>query len=197
MRLLPTPWCGGWGWLLAFGWATAQAASAPTFQVYSERMNEPESGDYLVQHVRTDEQGFRFIAPTGWEVRPEGTNTALLLTAPDLSAGIRIVLGRDTNTASALADAGPYRDQVLARIAGSRVVQEFRCYADGRQGVAFDLVRESQHSTQAVFRVALVPYPGGLAEFELRTSTNHFRAARASFGLLLDTFRVEAKSPGR
>jgi hypothetical protein len=178
-------------------WAGGGPAWGQLFQLYPERMNAPEAGDFTINRLLTERQMFSFFQLPDWELRREGTNRSLLFTAADLSAGIRIRLTEGTNASVAALEPAQWRQEVLARIPDSRLVQEFPCYADGRAGVAFDLVREAQHSTQAVFRVALVPYPGGLAEFELRTTTNYMVRARRALGVLMSSFRVEARSADR
>jgi hypothetical protein len=183
--------------ILATCLAGGRVASAQIYQLYAEKVADPEEGDFTVNRLLTDRLMFSFVQLPDWELRREGTNRSLLFTAADLSAGIRFKLTEDTNGALARVDAPRLREEVLARLPESRLVQEFACFADGQRGVAFDLVRTAQHSTQAVFRVAFVPFSEGMAEFELRTTTNHMDRAHRVLRLLMNSFRVEPVPGGK
>jgi hypothetical protein len=184
---------------LGGGSEPAVGADAPvrTFQIYSQDMDEPENPNRKVYVLRTDTQRFFFLPPHRWEVRQEGTNQALLFTAPDLSAGIRLDLDVDTNTIPVSLEPVRLREAVLAGFSDSQIEREYACVVDGQKGVAFDLRKTLQHSTQAMFRLAYVPYPGGLAAFEMRTTTNHSTSARRALGRLMNSFRVEPQPTGR
>jgi len=190
---LPRVWMrfGGALLLVCAGWPSAWTQP---LRLYAERIEEPEAGVYAVNRLLTDHELITFIQLPDWELRREGTNRALLFTAFDLSAGIRLSFTEGTRDVIETPDRARWRDQVLARFPQSRLVREFACHADGRAGVAVDLVREVAHSTQSVFRVALVPYPGGLAEFELRTTTNHLARSTRALSLLMGSFRVQARA---
>jgi hypothetical protein len=58
--------------------------------------------------------------------------------------------------------------RIEERSDGAVMIRQFRARSATAEGWGFDLVRAMDRTTRAGLRVILVPYPGGMAEFELR-----------------------------
>jgi hypothetical protein len=93
-------------------------------------------------------------------------------------------------------DPAPYRDLLLSRHPGSRILEEFSQAAIGRYGPMFDLRWNATGAVLRRERVLFIPSDASVLEFSLVSSLEKFEAGRQGFNALLMTFRA-ADANGR
>jgi len=179
------------GTLLAVPSVTHAAPAAGGFQLYTEREEIPERGEVTACVLLTQPCRFRFLPPINWSVKSDATNLTVVLTPADLSAGIVLVLHPGTNTATPALDAGQLRQRVLERYPKAKLVREYTCNVSGAVGPAFDLVNDVPGDGQAALRFVFVPYPGGMASFEARTTRDRAAATKRHLSWVLSSLRIE------
>ena len=135
---------------------------------------------------------FRFPPPMGWSVKCQATNATLLLTHPDLKAEIGIVLHREPEGTNGPPDLAHWQRQAQSRYPQSTLQRESECTVAGREGWAFELAKTVGTGTAALVRVVMAPYPGGVAEFEMRTTAVHERMARRALRGVLSSLTIES-----
>lgn len=188
------------GTLLLIPSATRAAPAASGFQLYLERELISERGEVAACVLLTQGCRFRFLPPVNWSIRTDATNLTVVLTPADLSAGIFLVLHPGTNNAAPTLDPDQLRQRVLERYPKAKLVREFTCHVSGRVVPAFDLLNDVPGVGQAVLKFVFAPYPGGLAEFESRTSRDRALATKRNLSWVLGSLRIErvtAQSPPR
>jgi hypothetical protein len=89
------------------------------------------------------------------------------------------------------------RERVLVRYPGARITSEFKCYTAGHDGLAFDFLRTVDSSLKAAYRLAFVPFDGGVVEFEMKASKAKFQKHQRAFGLLLNSFQISREVRAR
>lgn len=168
--------------------APVQAAEGDA--LHSETLNTPEQGEVTEYVLRVEDREFRFIPRRKWTVKYDPTKKTVTLLPPDLEAGLSFTI--TTEPDEVLADMKPerLRELILTRYPGARITSEFKCYTGGRSGLAFEFELMLEKETTAAFRVAFVPFDGGVIEFELKTTGSNLAAYHHTFGNLLNSFRV-------
>jgi hypothetical protein len=128
----------------------------------------------------TETHRFAIKFPARWSLQLVASNQTLLMMEPQLRAGIELRLWpREGQEAEELET---WLKRIEDRLDGGIVVAQFPARSGTAEGWGFDLVRALDKRTRAGMRVILVPYPGGMAEFELRAPitevTNYYRVLR-------------------
>jgi len=82
------------------------------------------------------------------------------------------------------------RELLLAEHPGAKILTEFTREADGHSGPAFDLQWPNAAGALQSARVAYIPVPAGILEFQLSTKPDHFRAATYKLNNVLLSFRA-------
>jgi hypothetical protein len=152
--------------MLVLGWPALAAGAAATFQLIPVERATVEGGILREQELVTDTHRFTLRIPPRWGIQLVSSNQTLLLLEPELRAGIELRLwpqeGQDQEE---LAD---WLKRIEERSDGAVLIHKFRTRSATGEGWGFDLVRPIDKTTRAGLRVILMPYPGGMAEFELR-----------------------------
>jgi hypothetical protein len=171
------------------------ARAADGFLLTTERLAAPEGGEVTQHILLTDTHAFRFHPPPEWGIQTVPTNRLVMFWEGGLGAGIllRFWPPEPTNSLAALRET--WRPRIEARRAGGRVIQEFACGSVAGPGLGFDLEQRVDPLTYAAFRVAVIPYPGGIAEFELRTTATHATNYHRLFRHLVGSFAAELRGP--
>jgi hypothetical protein len=167
------------------------SAAAGTFRLMPEIADEPEGGRATNQVLVTETHRFAMRFPPGWGVQILATNQTLLMLEPELRAGIELRFWPQEGQAAEELEA--WLKRLGERLDDGMILGQFRARSATAEGWGFDLVRAVDETTRAGLRVILVPYPGGMAEFELRAPmtevTKYYRVLRH----LVGSFSPEAR----
>jgi hypothetical protein len=87
-------------------------------------------------------------------------------------------------------DPASYRELLLERHPGGKIIEEFTLPALGRRGPAFDLRWNAKGGAPRYERDVFIPALAGVLEFSLVGSPEKFKAAQPEFHLLLLSFRA-------
>ena len=177
------------GWVvLRLALATAHAAETNALE--TETVNIPERGEVTIYVLRIEGKEFRFYPPNKWSVRYDPAKKTVTLLPPNLDAGLSITIAPEPDASRGSLKPEPLRELILTRYPEANITSEFRCYAAGKTGLAFEFERMLEKETKAAFRLAFVPFEGGVIEFELKTTGSKLPAYHHIFGNLLNSFRI-------
>jgi len=179
------------------------------FELFRTVFQIPERGEVAGYAVVTATHKITFLPPVGWTAEINRQKQEVILSNGDfdMAASFRLTSG----TPPGLLASGPaaggadnvaetekaaaarketLRELARRRFPNARVVHEFDCFADGHLGVALDMELSGGQGIAALFRVAVVPLPAGLAEFELRTAPAKAEDTRYGLAGLMASFHV-------
>jgi hypothetical protein len=143
------------------------ASDLPVFRLELVEVAAPEGGRVTSQVLVTPTHRFGLKFPARWAVQMVSSNQTLMMFEPDLRAGIQLRFWpQESQTPEELESW--LRQRLEERQEDEVMVGQFRTRSATAEGWGFDLVRSVDRKTRAGLRVIVVPYPGGLAEFELR-----------------------------
>jgi hypothetical protein len=83
------------------------------------------------------------------------------------------------------------RQSVLQELPGASIKAELPCYTSGGSGLAFDCEPALAGESPAATRLAFVPIPGGMAQFNLTSPSDQFAKKQIDLSRFLNSFRVE------
>jgi len=83
------------------------------------------------------------------------------------------------------------RETVAQEIFDAKIIEEFSCFTSGSSGLALDCDHVVKGQFAMSSRVALVPIPGGLAQFNLTSPKDQFVKRQIDFSRFLNSFRSE------
>jgi hypothetical protein len=150
---------------LVFGWQMLAVVGA-TFQLIPTETKGAEGGIAKQQELVTDTHRFVLKIPDRWGIQLVSSNQSVLILEPNLRAGIQLRLWPQEGQAEG--ELATWLKRIEDRSAGAVMIRRFRAQSATAEGWGYDLVRAMDRATRAGLRVILVPYPGGVAEFELR-----------------------------
>jgi hypothetical protein len=119
----------------------------------------------------------------------------LQLTEPDLKAAINLRLHAGPETTNALPDLPAWRERVKERHPKAVWLLDSPCFIADRAAWGCDLAIPVDKATVARVRVVVVPYPGGSAEFEMRTTAIHENLARRAMRRVLNSLAITPVVP--
>jgi hypothetical protein len=168
------------------------AAAEHTFRLEALEKEAPEGGTITTQVLVTDAHRFSLKFPERWGVQVVSSNQTLMILEPSLRAGIQLRFWPQESQEPEELKAW-LREKLETRQKDEVVIGQFKTRGAASDGWGVDLVRLVDRKTQAGLRLILVPYPGGMAEFELRAPmaevSDYYRVLRhlvASFGVVRD-----------
>ena len=185
-------------------WAQPASPADPPFNLAT---NHPA---YLTQIKHVDGPGllpadfayvsfgtnkFGFVMPAGFRLETKDAQKVTLVSA-DLSCLLTFRVLESLPPGTTELDPALYRDLLLSRHPGCKILEEFSQAAVSRRGPAFDLRWNATGAVQRRERVVLIPSNAGVLEFSLVSSLENFEAGRQGFNALLITFRA-ADADGR
>jgi hypothetical protein len=138
---------------------------------------------------------FGFVMPAGFRLETKDAQKVTLVSA-DLSCLLTFRVLESLPPGTTELDPALYRDLLLSRHPGCKILEEFSQAAVSRRGPAFDLRWNATGAVQRRERVVLIPSNAGVLEFSLVSSVENFEAGRQGFNALLITFRA-ADADGR
>jgi hypothetical protein len=138
---------------------------------------------------------FGFVMPAGFRLETEDAQKVTLVSA-DVSCLLSFRVFDATPPGTTELDPAPYRDLLISRHPGGKIIEEFTQAAVSRRGPVFDLRWNAAGTVPRRERVLLIPSDAGVLEFSLVSSLEEFEAGRRAFNALLMTFRA-ADADGR
>jgi hypothetical protein len=165
---------------------------AADMQFFSRPLMIPERGPVTSYILQKSDHRFAFLPPPEWRLNLEASTDQLTMLPTNLTASISFAIQVfPTNLASSL-DASWLRGQLVKRFGSAEIIREFPCYTSDRKGLAFDLEMAVTNGAKMAYRVAFVPYAGGLIEFDLAAPAPKVADYHFAFANLLTSFRIES-----
>ena len=124
--------------------------------------------------------------------RKDGTIT---WTSPDYQSMIRLKVSNNGGDQSPKLRPEELRQTVAQEISEAKINEEFPCFTAGAAGLALDCEHVVKGQFVMASRVALVPIPGGLAQFNLTSPKDQFAKRQIDFSRFLNSFRIENGKP--
>lgn len=167
--------------------------SAEPFTLGSLTTEIPESGLVTYTTLRTEKAEAIFLPPAGWKSDIDAKSGIIRWTSPDFQSMIRLTISsRDGEQAGKLRPE-ELRETVLQEIADAKINEEFPCFTSGGSGLALDCEHVVKKQFVKASRVAVVPLPGGLAQFTLTSPKDQFVKRQIDFSRFLNSFRSESR----
>jgi hypothetical protein len=171
------------------------ASNQPLYVVRVEHVGGPGllPADYAYVTFRTNQ--FGFVRPDGFRLKP-GDGQKVTLVSADLNCLVSFRVLETEPAGDSEPDAAHYRELLLSRHPGGKIVDEFSLAAVSRRGPAFDLRWNAAGAVPRRERVVFIGSAVGVLEFSLVSSLEKFEAGRQAFSTFLLTFR-SAEPGGR
>lgn len=171
------------------------ATNRPAYLTQIKHVGGPDllPGDFAYITIGTNK--FGFVMPAGFRLETKDAQKVTLVSA-DLSCLLSFRVLESLPPGTTELDPSLYRDLLLSRHPGGKILEEFSQTAVNRSGPVFDLRWNATGAVQRRERVLLIPSDAGVLEFSLVSSLENFEAGRQGFNALLITFRA-ADADGR
>jgi hypothetical protein len=173
--------------------ALAASAQAAGMVVYQEEVELSEGGTTQRPVLLTETHQVRFQPPARWHMELTSTNQTVMFYEPGLEAGIMMRLWTEGATNQENGSSTGWRKRVEDRLEQGEVIAEFKVYSANAEGIGIDLEQSLTPVTRAAYRIALIPFEGGLVEFELRTSAEWAAKYQRVFRHLVGSFLAERR----
>ncbi|MGD0260994.1 MAG: hypothetical protein ABSD29_14360 [Verrucomicrobiota bacterium] len=171
------------------------ATNRPPYVTQVKRVGGPGLIPANFAYVTFETNKFGFVMPAGFRLETQDTHQVTLVSA-DFNCLLTFRVLEPLPPGVTELDPAPYRDLVLSRRRGGKILEEFSQAAVSRRGPAFDLRWNAAGSVPRRERVLFVPSNAGVLEFALVSSLEKFETGRQAFNALLLTFRA-AEADGR
>jgi hypothetical protein len=178
--------------LLPLMW-TAQLCnlSGDPFTLGSRTAEIPESGKVTYTILRTGKNEVSFLPPSGWKSEVDAKGGTITWTSTDYQSSIRLKIADGGGDQAPKLRAEDLRETVVQEISGAKINEEFPCFTSGASGLALDCEHVAKGQFAMASRVALVPIPGGLTQFNLTSPKDQFTKRQIDFTRFLNSFRIE------
>jgi hypothetical protein len=164
------------------------ATNQPPYSTRLQRVGGPGLLPANYAYVTVGTNKFGFVMPDGFRLETESRQKVTLV-----SGDFNCLLTFRVLELAPGADTEPeityYRQLLLDRHPGGKIVDEFSLAALSRRGPAFDL-RWNAGEVARRERVLFIPSAAGVLEFSLISSLEKFEAGRQAFNAFLITFRT-------
>jgi hypothetical protein len=138
---------------------------------------------------------FGFVMPAGFRLETQDAQKVTLVSA-DFNCLLTFRVLEPLSPVAPELDPAPYRDLVVSRHPGGKLIGEFSLAAAGQRGPVFELRWNAAGAVPRRERVLFVPSGAGVLEFGLVSSLDQFEAGRLGFSSMLASFRA-AGADGR
>jgi hypothetical protein len=164
---------------------------AEPFSVSSRTTEVPESGQVTYTIIRTEKNETSFLPPPGWKSEVDAKAGTITWTSPDYQSMIRLKITGSGGDQSPKPRPEELREVVAQEFASAKINEEFPCFTSGASGLALDCEHVVKNQFVMSSRVALVPIPGGLAQFTLTSPKDQFTKRQGDLSRFLNSFRIE------
>ena len=165
------------------------ATNRPLYVTEVKRVGGPGLIPADFAYVTFGTNKFGFVLPSGFRLETQDAQEVTLVSA-DFSCLLTFRVLEAAPAGGPELDPAPYRDLLLSRHPGGKILEEFSSGAAGRRGPAFDLRWNAKGAVPRRERVLFVPSNAGVLEFSLVSSLEKFEAGREGFRELLSCFRA-------
>lgn len=165
--------------------------SGEPFTLGSRTAEIPESGKVTYTILRTEKNKTSFLPPSGWKSDVDAKGGTVTWTSPDYQSMIRLKISNHGDDQTPKLRPEELRQAVAAEFAEAKINEEFPCFTSGSSGLALDCEHVAKGQFAMTSRVALVPIPGGLAQFNLTSPKDQFTKRQIDFSRFLNSFRIE------
>ncbi|MHB8521766.1 MAG: hypothetical protein ACYDH9_13535 [Limisphaerales bacterium] len=169
--------------------------AAEGFVVYPRPMELPEQGSVTSYVVETDGHQFVFLPVRKWHLESHAAEKRVAFLARDLSTSISFYIRSKKSDVLPRLESAPLRQFIGEQYPKATIVAEFSCFSDGGRGLSFDLEQTVHKGLNTTTRLAFIPYPDGIVEFNLTTATEKFPKYKLALGNLLTSFRIDPDRP--
>jgi hypothetical protein len=167
------------------------------FGVYDKTERLPEMGEFTRSILVCDGREFTFLRPAGWSQLLDPAAKTVTLRSRDYGTFIALRILPNATSQREPPKADAWRQTVLGRFPRAQIEEEFPCYANNLQGLAFRLRDSTTNNLTLQRQVALIQLDHGVAEFTLTSSATQPARAGTEFGAFLGSFGIEASAtPG-
>lgn len=165
--------------------------AAESLRFFTQPLVIPERGTVTSCVILLGSNRFSFLPPADWRVHCDDSTKLVTLTSRDLGVGLHFKFVSDRFQTGQPLQVEMLRTQVLQRFSNGKIANEFACFTSGREGLAFDVEYTGAKKIKMLTRLAFIPFPGGLVEFNLTGTEKQFESNHLAFGNLLTSFRIE------
>jgi hypothetical protein len=181
-------------WLPAGSASGAESAwnctsNAPPLQVEVRHEGGPGLSAANRVYVTAGTNKFAFQLPVGFRLETGDPQKITLVSADYNSLLTWRILGPVPSATPESASA-TYRELLMERHPGGKIIEEFTRPAVGRRGPAFDVRWSASTGGPRDERIVFIPALAGVMEFSLVSSPEKFKAAQPELDLLLLSFRA-------
>lgn len=141
-------------------------ADAPVFRLSPLTQEVASEVTVPAQLLTTDSGRFTFVLPHGWRAQAFADKRQIRMAPPNSS----ILLTLSFRDGAAPATRETAKAAALSRHPGTTVVEEFPIMGFGKPGFGLDLESKSESGQRVLTRVAIVDYPGGELEAEVKAA---------------------------
>jgi len=166
---------------------------AEPFSLGARTINIPEAGQTTYSVLNTAKNEISFLPPQGWKADIDAKAGTITWTSPDYRSMLSLKIKDDKGDQTPKLQAEELRQSVLQSMEGAKIKEEFPCYTSGGSGLAFDCERNADETSAMSVRLAFVPVPGGMAQFNLTSPHDQFIKRQVDFSRFLNSFRVETE----
>jgi len=132
---------------------------------------------------------FAFVIPEGYRLSTTDSSK-LTLVSGDLSSLITWRIVGPVPAEGAELDPSEYRNLVMSRHTGGKIMEEFSAVAGGERGPAFDMRWGGPAGLERRELAVFAKSPWGIVEFDLVSSLDGFGEARQQLNTIMLTFRA-------
>ena len=177
--------------LLLVSFVQVTDLSAEPFSLGSRTAEIPESGKVTYTILHTEKNETSFLPPSGWKSDIDAKGGTITWTSPDYQSMLRLKISNHGDEQTPKLRPEELRQAVAAEFAEAKINEEFPCFTSGASGLALDCEHVAKGQFAMASRVALVPIPGGLAQFNLTSPKDQFVKRQIDFSRFLNSFRIE------
>ncbi len=176
----------------------AATNALPPFEVKTIREELQGMGAFSRVYITVGTNKMAFLVPRGFRMRADAGQRRIVMTDNDERCVIYLQLHGPVPPPDKEKPDAPllkpevYRDLLLQRQPGSKVVEEYTLTAAGQSGPAFDTAFRNATSISQRMRAAFIPTPAGVVEFNMLAGEDNVAGFHAAFNSLLLTFRTAA-----
>jgi hypothetical protein len=176
---------------LAQGDTAPGSARGPACLLRSERVKPVEGPPFTLYKLQVERVEFQFVPPPAWSVKYDPDKRTLTLLAVNLDGGVSVNIDLGDAGDLEVTDGEQLKARILNDYKGARRLREYRRPIAGVECVGYEFERPVDKNLLGSFRVIQVAFPGGKAEFEMKSSSRKFADFDPLFGAFLGSFRIQ------
>ena len=165
------------------------ASNQPLYLVRVEHVEGPGLLPADIAYVTFRTNKFGFVKPDGFRLE-SGDRQKVTLVSADFNCLLTFRVLETEPAGDSEPDPAYYRDLLLSRHPGGKIVGEFFLATISRRGPAFDVRWNAGSTVPRRERMLFISSDAGVLEFSLVSSLEKFEAGRQAFSAFLLTFRT-------